>query len=210
VRNEIAISKLIGSRIRDLRTKRGLTQEKLSDITGIDHKHIQLLEGKRPSASRITTIQSLTKAFGMSIAEFFSDPIFLDKSEHVSPKKSNVLKAKSTNSNQFANRKKLFEDNLSYAVYDIAPISRGHILIVPKRNFTSFFDSLPEEKQSMLAMIDKAKSFLDREYKPDGYNIGFNVGEAAGQSGQMHIHVIPRYKGDTRDPRGGIRSIIPM
>ena len=61
-----------------------------------------------------------------------------------------------------------------------------------------------------MAVLDRVKELLDERYHPDGYNIGVNVGEAAGQTVMhLHIHVIPRYKGDVRDPRGGVRGVIP-
>ena len=54
------------------------------------------------------------------------------------------------------------------------------------------------------------KAIIDKEYKPDGYNIGVNIGEAAGQSvPHIHIHMIPRYRGDVENPKGGVRGVIP-
>ena len=205
------ISKKVGQRIKDLRKKRGLTQEKLSELSGIDPKHLQLMESNRPSNSRVDTIQYIASAFGLTISEFFSDDFFedeLQKLESIKSEKPNsgLLKAKSS----YADRGKLLEDNLSYAIYDANPVNRGHILIIPKRPFSSYFSALPEEKQSLWEMIEKAKTFLDREFKPDGYNIGFNEGDAAGQTVQiLEIHVIPRYKNDTKNPKGGIRRVIP-
>ena len=58
--------------------------------------------------------------------------------------------------------------------------------------------------------IARAKAEIEEHYAPDGYNIGFNVGEAGGQTVfHLHIHVIPRYAGDVEDPRGGVRKVIP-
>jgi diadenosine tetraphosphate (Ap4A) HIT family hydrolase len=74
----------------------------------------------------------------------------------------------------------------------------------------SFFETTDEERQAMLKLLDQVKAMLDREHKPDGYNIGINNGAAAGQTVMhLHIHVIPRYAGDRPDPRGGVRWIIP-
>ena len=54
------------------------------------------------------------------------------------------------------------------------------------------------------------QEILDKKYSPDGYNIGMNCGEAAGQSVMhVHVHLIPRYVGDVKNPRGGVRGIIP-
>jgi diadenosine tetraphosphate (Ap4A) HIT family hydrolase len=62
----------------------------------------------------------------------------------------------------------------------------------------------------IVAMIDEVKGLLDRQYSPDGFNVGFNNGPAAGQTApHFHIHVIPRYTGDVVDPRGGVRHVIP-
>ena len=63
---------------------------------------------------------------------------------------------------------------------------------------------------AMLAMLQRVRAMLDAELRPDGYNIGINDGAAAGQTVMhVHMHVIPRYRGDRPDPRGGIRWIIP-
>jgi diadenosine tetraphosphate (Ap4A) HIT family hydrolase len=62
----------------------------------------------------------------------------------------------------------------------------------------------------MLNLLERAKAFLETELKPDGYNIGINDGPTAGQTvPHLHMHLIPRYKGDLTDPRGGVRWIIP-
>lgn len=93
---------------------------------------------------------------------------------------------------------------------DDFPISPGHTLIVPRRHVGSFFELTPEERISLLALLDAGKAALDRDMKPDAYNIGLNDGPAAGQSiPHVHFHLIPRYQGDRPDPKGGIRWIIP-
>jgi diadenosine tetraphosphate (Ap4A) HIT family hydrolase len=74
----------------------------------------------------------------------------------------------------------------------------------------SFFETTEEERQAILKLLDEMKAILDREHKPDGYNIGINNGPAAGQTVMhLHMHLIPRYAGDTADARGGIRRIFP-
>ena len=106
--------------------------------------------------------------------------------------------------------KTLFEDTLWVALEDGFPVSKGHTLIVPKRHVASFFDLTKDEFFSLQEMIRRVKEHLDSLYWPDGYNIGVNVGEAAGQSVfHVHVHVIPRYKGDVANPRGGVRGVIP-
>ena len=99
---------------------------------------------------------------------------------------------------------------LSLAFYDGFPVSPGHVLIIPKRHVSSFFGLSREEQIDLLDLVNKVKLFIEDTYHPDGYNIGINVGEAAGQSiFHVHIHVIPRYQGDVPNPRGGIRGVIP-
>ena len=95
-------------------------------------------------------------------------------------------------------------------IRDGFPISPGHTLVIPNRHIGSFFELTPEERQSLLDLLDAAKLVLDSELKPDGYNIGINDGPSAGQTvPHLHIHLIPRYNGDQTDPRGGVRWIIP-
>jgi diadenosine tetraphosphate (Ap4A) HIT family hydrolase len=65
------------------------------------------------------------------------------------------------------------------------------------------------EKASVIALLDSAKTHIEQEHKPDGYNIGVNIGKAGGQSRMhVHVHLIPRYTGDVTDPRGGIRCVL--
>lgn len=100
--------------------------------------------------------------------------------------------------------------DLGVVVRDAYPISPGHTLVIPKRHIGSFFDLHPQERDQLLALLDRAKSKLTAEVSPQGYNIGINDGPAAGQTvPHLHIHLIPRYAGDRPDPRGGVRWIIP-
>ena len=99
---------------------------------------------------------------------------------------------------------------LAAAVIDSFPLTLGHTLIVPHRHVASFFELTDDERLAILELLDGAKAALDREYAPDGYNIGINDGTAAGQTVMhLHVHLIPRYKGDADDPRGGVRWIFP-
>ena len=100
--------------------------------------------------------------------------------------------------------------SLSVAFFDGFPVSPGHTLIIPKRHVASFFDLSKEEQQDLLDLADRVKRIVEERYHPDGFNIGINVGEAAGQSiFHIHMHLIPRYKGDVPNPRGGVRGVIP-
>jgi len=104
----------------------------------------------------------------------------------------------------------VIDGTLVYVRYDIYPVSKGHCLVMPKRHVETWFDLNKEEQAEAFELIDQVKARLDKEYAPDGYNIGFNCGEAAGQTiPHAHIHVIPRYKGGMENPRGGVRGVIP-
>jgi len=104
----------------------------------------------------------------------------------------------------------LIDGPIAVAARDSYPVSKGHTLIIPRRHVASFFETTEEERQAMLKLLDEVKALLDREHKPDGYNIGINNGLAAGQTVMhLHMHLIPRYAGDRPDPRGGIRWILP-
>jgi predicted RNase H-like nuclease/diadenosine tetraphosphate (Ap4A) HIT family hydrolase len=105
----------------------------------------------------------------------------------------------------------LASDELAFAVRDGFPVSPGHTLIVPRRVFASWFEATAEEQASIVCLIDRIKDQLDQQTpRPGGYNIGINVGEAAGQTVKhLHVHVIPRYAGDVEDPTGGVRNVIP-
>ena len=102
------------------------------------------------------------------------------------------------------------QNELAYSARDSYPASPGHTLVIPRRHVASFFELTPEEVAACMDLIREEKGILDQEYNPDGYNIGVNAGAAAGQSiFHVHIHLIPRYKGDVENPQGGVRHVIP-
>ncbi len=106
--------------------------------------------------------------------------------------------------------KALFGDDNAFVRYDNNSLSKGHILVVPRRHVADFFEMTWAEKTSILALLDRAKADISREHSPDGFNIGVNIGKAAGQSRMhVHVHLIPRYVGDVADPSGGIRCVLP-
>ncbi|CAD7056164.1 hypothetical protein RHAB21_00880 [Pseudorhizobium halotolerans] len=103
-----------------------------------------------------------------------------------------------------------FIDDQVVALWDAFAVSPGHLLIIPRRHAATWDDLSADEKQSVWRNIDRAKSEIERKHQPDGYNVGFNLAEAAGQTvPHFHLHVIPRYVGDVEDPRGGVRHVIP-
>jgi diadenosine tetraphosphate (Ap4A) HIT family hydrolase len=103
----------------------------------------------------------------------------------------------------------VLEDELAYVRFDNNSLSRGHVLVVPRRHVASFFDMTAQEKASVIELLDRAKAHIEVQFRPDGYNIGVNVGRAGGQSRMhVHVHLIPRYTGDVADPRGGIRCVL--
>ena len=102
------------------------------------------------------------------------------------------------------------ENDLALAIFDRYPVSRGHCLILPKRHVESFFDVTLDERDAMLSLLTAMKRKTDETISPDGYNVGVNVGVAAGQTVMhVHMHLIPRFTGDMENPRGGVRGVIP-
>ena len=102
------------------------------------------------------------------------------------------------------------KNTFCYARWDRYPVSKGHLLVIPFRHIPDFFELADEEKLALLALVTECKEIIEENFTPAGYNIGFNIGAAAGQTVMhCHCHVIPRYLGDVKNPRGGIRGLIP-
>ena len=103
----------------------------------------------------------------------------------------------------------VLENDLAYARYDSNSLSRGHVIVVPKRHVADFFEMNAAEQAAVLALLNQTREIIGEKHSPDGYNIGVNVGKAAGQSRMhVHVHLIPRYQGDVPDPSGGIRCVL--
>jgi len=101
-------------------------------------------------------------------------------------------------------------NRLAFAIWDGFPVSPGHALVVPRRAVSSWWEATENERQDLVALIDEVKRLIEERFAPDGFNVGFNSGAAAGQTvDHLHLHVIPRYAGDVADPRGGIRHVVP-
>ncbi|MCC5953693.1 MAG: DUF3427 domain-containing protein [Acidimicrobiia bacterium] len=104
----------------------------------------------------------------------------------------------------------LAQNRSAFAVADKYPVSPGHALVVPFRQISTWWEASHEEQMDLLLLVDELKQLLDERHDPDGYNVGFNAGPAAGQTvDHLHVHVIPRYEGDVTDPTGGVRNVIP-
>ncbi len=103
----------------------------------------------------------------------------------------------------------ILEDEDFHAFLDLAPVSKGHCIVIPTRHIVSFFDMDSEYVSGLYEFIKEVKNKLDERFNPDGYNIGINDGRAAGRSiDHLHVHIIPRYEGDMKNPKGGVRNIL--
>ncbi|MEQ8409376.1 MAG: HIT family protein [Gammaproteobacteria bacterium] len=102
-------------------------------------------------------------------------------------------------------------NELAIARFDKYPVSTGHTLIIPIRHIENIDEASNVEQKELWKLVQKVKAHIEEEYAPDGFNIGVNLGEAAGQSiPHLHIHLIPRYQGDMPEPLGGVRGVIPQ
>ncbi len=107
-------------------------------------------------------------------------------------------------------KERLLENEVGFVIYDGYPVSKGHCLIVPHRVYSDYFESTNEEVIGLQKLVLETKKLLDEKFQPDGFNVGINSGETGGQTvPHVHIHLIPRYKGDMENPRGGVRGVIP-
>jgi diadenosine tetraphosphate (Ap4A) HIT family hydrolase len=98
-------------------------------------------------------------------------------------------------------------NELAVAIFDKYPVNPGHTLVIPRRHYASYFEATEEEVMALHRLVAEVKKILDERYHPDGYNVGVNVGACAGQAiGHVHLHVIPRFNGDSPRP-GGLRRV---
>ena len=104
----------------------------------------------------------------------------------------------------------VLQNRLALALYDRSPVTPGHMLLIPWRHVSDWFETTEEERRDLFSLADEARALLLRDRKPDGFNLGVNVGQAAGQTVfHVHLHLIARYEGDVAEPRGGVRGVIP-
>ena len=102
----------------------------------------------------------------------------------------------------------VLKNELCFATWDINPVSKGHMLLIPFRHLASFFETTRAEQGALMDLVFQARELLDARYKPAGYNFGVNIGETAGQLiMHVHFHLIPRYRGDTKSG-SGLRHVI--
>ena len=107
-------------------------------------------------------------------------------------------------------RELITESATALAIYDKFPVSKGHALIIPKKLIANFFDLSYHEQTACMIVLSQAKYIIQKIFNPSGFNVGINIGEDAGQTiFHSHIHLIPRYKDDIVNPRGGVRNILP-
>ena len=105
-------------------------------------------------------------------------------------------------------RRVVWESESVLAFLDGFPVSEGHTLVVPKKVAACLDELSANEEAELWTAVRRVRERLRERYWPDGFNIGINEGRVAGQTiAHAHIHIIPRYKGDQTDPRGGIRWI---
>ena len=103
----------------------------------------------------------------------------------------------------------MYKNDSFFIIPDAFPVSPGHLLIISNEVKKDFFELSEKEKSDLNTTIDMAKTLVEKEHKPDGYNIGMNCGASAGQTVfHFHCHLIPRYQGDMENPRGGVRHCV--
>ncbi len=102
-------------------------------------------------------------------------------------------------------------NSLAYAVRDSSPVTPLHTLVLPRRHVASFFDLDRDELDSVWRLVVASRlAILQLDATVEGFNIGINVGQTAGQTiFHCHVHLIPRRCGDVTNPRGGVRAVIP-
>lgn len=109
-----------------------------------------------------------------------------------------------------SDREIISETATAVAFYDKYPVSEGHVLIIPKKHISSYFELSVHKQRALWLLVNRCKEIVHKKYNPDGFNVGININEAAGQTVMhVHIHLIPRYNGDVESPRGGVRGVVP-
>ena len=101
-------------------------------------------------------------------------------------------------------------NELAFAIRDANPVAPGHSLVIPRREVATWFEATPEEQIAIMALLTEVKDDLEADLHPDGWNVGINVGAAGGQTvSHLHVHLIPRFHGDSAEPGGDLGGPIP-
>lgn len=112
---------------------------------------------------------------------------------------------------RIASDQALLRDGAAVAIPDAFPLNPGHSLVVPRRHVADLFSLPAVEQADVWRLVATVRERVLAERHPDGFNVGLNVGAAAGQTvDHAHVHVIPRFRGDVSDPRGGVRWVVPV
>lgn len=110
----------------------------------------------------------------------------------------------------FKVKKPILKNKSAKAIFDNYPVNKGHMLVVPNKKTNSIFKLSFKQYREVFELVRMCRMYLKKKFKASSFTIGINDGKFAGQTvRQAHIHIIPRYSGDVRDPRGGIRGVIP-
>lgn len=106
--------------------------------------------------------------------------------------------------------KLILENRSAKAIFDNYPVNQGHMLVIPNKKTNSIFNLSLKQYRETFELVRICRKYLKNKFKVSSFTIGINDGKSAGQTvKQAHIHIIPRYRGDVKDPRGGIRGVIP-
>lgn len=110
----------------------------------------------------------------------------------------------------FFGREPIAANEHAFAIWDGFPVAPGHALVVSRRVVSDYFELDAPEQVALWELVNVVRQRIVKEFRPDGFNVGLNVGAAAGQTDMhVHVHVIPRTIGDHEEPRGGIRAVVP-
>ena len=130
--------------------------------------------------------------------------------EHIDANETNNLAKSCPFCRYLIEKNTIKESESAFAVYDKFPVNEGHVLVIPKRHISDYFNLTSKEQMACWQLVNEVKERIDNENSPDGYNVGLNNGKVAGQTiFHVHIHIIPRYRDDVINPQGGIRGVIP-
>jgi diadenosine tetraphosphate (Ap4A) HIT family hydrolase len=111
----------------------------------------------------------------------------------------------------FDQMKPILKNRFAMAIFDNYPVNKGHMLVIPNKKTNSIFSLSLKQYRGTFELVRLCRKYIKKNFKVISFTIGINDGELAGQTvKQAHIHIIPRYKGDTKDPTGGIRGVVPQ